>query len=179
VPLGEYARLAASLREANALAEQLGDQNQLGEIAQSMTNYLRLVGDCDEALQAGLRARAFGIALGNRGLELSSTYQIGLVYRQLGDYPGAIKELRTLVDTLVGERLHDRFGSPAVLSVHARAWMATALAELVNSPKVSGSGRRRSRSRPMRRTRSARLLRIFAWAPSISAREVWKERYPL
>jgi tetratricopeptide (TPR) repeat protein len=61
---------------------------------------------------------------------VSSTYQIGLVYRQLGDYRRAISELRTPVDTLVGELLHDRFSSPAVLSVHARAWMATALAEV-------------------------------------------------
>jgi predicted ATPase len=40
VPLGEYARLAGSLREASALAERLGDQHQLGEIAQSKSNRL-------------------------------------------------------------------------------------------------------------------------------------------
>src|SRR5262249_34996817 len=94
VPLGEYAKLAASLRHAAALAEGLGDSHRLGEISQSMTNYLRLVGDCEGALDAGRRARAIGAALGNRNLGTRAAYQLALVSRQLGDYEGAIGALQ-------------------------------------------------------------------------------------
>jgi DNA-binding NtrC family response regulator/tetratricopeptide (TPR) repeat protein len=130
VPLGEYAELSVSLRDANALAERLGDQLQIGELSASMTNYFRQLGDCDEAVRAGSRARVIAVALGNRALEVGATYQLGLVYRQLGDHARAISELRTLVETLVGESIHERFGSPAVYSVHARTWMAMSLADV-------------------------------------------------
>jgi tetratricopeptide (TPR) repeat protein len=130
VPLGEYGRLAESLRRAASLAEGLDDPVRLGEISQSMTNFLRLVGDCAGALQAGRRARAIGAELGNRTLEVRATYQLGLVHRQLGAYDRAISDLRLVVDALTGELLYERFGEPSVLSVHARAWLATTLAEV-------------------------------------------------
>jgi tetratricopeptide (TPR) repeat protein len=130
VPLGDYQRLADSLHRAAALAERLDDPRQLAEISQSMTNYLRLIGDCTGALAAGERARALAGRLGNKTLEVRSTYQLGLVHRQLGDYPRAIGALQTVVDALQGPLLHERFGEPSVLSVHARAWLAIALAEV-------------------------------------------------
>jgi DNA-binding SARP family transcriptional activator len=130
VPLGEYARLAESLRRASALAEELDDPLRLAEISPSMTNYLRLVGDCEGALEAGRRARALGATLGDHTLGLRATYQIALVYRQLGDHERAIAEFQAAVDMLGGERLYERFGEPSVLSVHARSWLATVLAEV-------------------------------------------------
>jgi DNA-binding NtrC family response regulator/tetratricopeptide (TPR) repeat protein len=130
VPLGEYTMLAESLRQAATLAESLGDASRLGEISQSMTNYLRLVGDCDGALDAGRRGCAIGAALGNRVLEIRTTYQLGMVYRQLGDYEHAIPAYRTVVDFLRGDLILERFGEPSVLSVHARTWLATSLAEV-------------------------------------------------
>jgi len=130
VPLGEYTKLAESLRRARALAEELDDPLRLGEIAQSMTNYLRLVGDCEGALDAGRRARALGATLGNHTLGIRATYQIALVFRQLGDHDRAIVEFQAAVDALSGELLYERFGEPSVLSVHARTWLATVLAEV-------------------------------------------------
>ncbi len=130
VPLGEYAKLAESLRRARALAEELDDPLRLGEISQSMTNYLRLVGDCEGALDAGRRARALSATLGNHILGIRATYQIALVYRQLGDHDRAIAEFQAAVDALGGELLYERFGEPSVLSVHARTWLATVLAEV-------------------------------------------------
>jgi len=130
VPLGDYHRLADSLRRAAAAAEGLNDPLGVGEISQSMTNFLRLIGDCDGALQAGERARALGVELGHRTLEMRATYQLGLVYRQVGDYPRAISALAVVVDALQGELLYERFGEPSVLSVHARAWLALALSDV-------------------------------------------------
>jgi tetratricopeptide (TPR) repeat protein len=95
-----------------------------------MTNYLRLVGDCHGALAAGQRARAIGVELGNRTLEVRATYQVGLVHRQLGEYAPAIDALGAVVDALQGDLLYERFGEPSVLSAHARAWLALTLADV-------------------------------------------------
>jgi tetratricopeptide (TPR) repeat protein len=130
VPLGDYHRLADSLRRAAAAAEALNDPLSVAEISQSMTNFLRLMGDCDGALEAGRRARRLARELGARTLEVRATYQLGFVYRQLGDYRQAIEALQSVVDALQGELLYERFGEPSVLSVHARAWLATTLAEV-------------------------------------------------
>jgi transcriptional regulator with AAA-type ATPase domain/tetratricopeptide (TPR) repeat protein len=130
VPLGDYHRLADSLRSAAALAEGLDDPLRLGEISQSMTNFLRLVGDCDGALAAGERARAIGAELGQRTLEIRATYQLALVHRQLGRYEQAIGALQAVIDALQGDLLYERFGEPSVLSVHARGWLATALSDV-------------------------------------------------
>jgi tetratricopeptide (TPR) repeat protein len=130
VPLGDYHRLAESLRNAAALAEGLNDPLRLGEISQSMTNYLRLAGDCDGALEAGRRAHAIGADLESHTLQVRARYQLGLVYRQRGEYSRAIEALASVVDALRGELLYERFGEPSVLSVHARAWLALTLADV-------------------------------------------------
>jgi tetratricopeptide (TPR) repeat protein len=140
VPLGEYAKLAESLRRARALAEELDDPLRLGEISQSMTNYLRLVGDCEGALDAGRRARALSATLGNHTLGLRATYQTALVYRQLGDHDHAIAEFQATVDALSDELLYERFGEPSVLSVHARTWFAAVLAEVGRFTEAIANG---------------------------------------
>jgi tetratricopeptide (TPR) repeat protein len=130
VPLGEYAKLGQSLGEAAVLAEALDDRLRLGEISQSMTNYLRMMGDSDGALAAGRRARAAATAVGNRALEIRATYQLAMVYRQRGDHEDAIGAYQAVVEFLQGSLLYERFGEPSVLSVHARRWLAAALAEV-------------------------------------------------
>jgi tetratricopeptide (TPR) repeat protein len=130
VPLGESVELAESLRDAEALAVKLDDRRRLGEISQTMTHHLRMVGDCEGALAAGQRARAIAGALGDRELEIRANYQIGLVYQQLGHYDRAICVLGTVAEALTGELIHERFGEPSVLSVHARTWLGIALAEV-------------------------------------------------
>jgi len=140
VPLGEYAKLAESLRRARALAEELDDPLRLGEISQSMTNYLRLVGDCEGALDAGRHARALGATLGNHTLGIRATYQIALVYPQCGDHDRAIAEFQAAVEALGGELLYERFGEPSVLSVHARTWLATVLAEVGRFTEAMANG---------------------------------------
>ena len=130
VALGHYTNLAESLRAAEALAQTLADRHRLGEISLTMTLSRAATGDWEGAVSAGQRARTIGAALGDRALEIRATYQLGEVYRQMTDYQEAIREHRAVVDALSGELLLERFGEPSVLSVHARSWLATALAEL-------------------------------------------------
>jgi len=107
-----------------------------------MRNYLRLVGDCEGALDAGRRARALSATLGNHTVGIRATYQTALVCRQLGDHDRAIAEFQAAVDALSGELLYERFGEPSVLSVHARAWLATVLAEVGRFTEAMASGQK-------------------------------------
>jgi tetratricopeptide (TPR) repeat protein len=130
VPSGESAKLAESLRDAEALALKLDDRHRLAEISQTMTHHLRMIGDCEGALAAGERARALAAALGDRRLGIRASYQIGVVHEQRGHYERAIGVLQEVADALGGELMYERFGEPSVLSVHARTWLGTALAEV-------------------------------------------------
>jgi class 3 adenylate cyclase/tetratricopeptide (TPR) repeat protein len=57
VPLGEYGRIFDSLRDAERLAEALGDQRRLGWAAALMINHFHMRGDYDGALVSSQRAR--------------------------------------------------------------------------------------------------------------------------
>src|SRR4029453_1710944 len=67
-PLGEYGRIFDALREAERLAEALGDQRRLGWVAALLTNYFYMRRDYAPALEAGQRARAIATALGDLAL---------------------------------------------------------------------------------------------------------------
>jgi tetratricopeptide (TPR) repeat protein len=130
VALGQYTKLAESLRAAEALAEALADRHRLGEISLTTTLFRAAMGDWENAISAAQRARTIGAVLGDRALEIRATYQLGEVYRQMTSYQEAIREHRAVVEALSGDLILERFGEPSVLSVHARSWLAIVLAEL-------------------------------------------------
>jgi tetratricopeptide (TPR) repeat protein len=140
VPLGEYAKLARTLRDAAGLAESLDDRRRLGEISQSMINFLRTIGDGDGALAAGRRVIAIAAETGDEHLATRARFQLGLVHRQLGQFAPAIDALRHVVAALHGDLLLERFGEPSVLSVHARSWLAMTLAEVGRFPEAVAAG---------------------------------------
>src|SRR5881397_944012 len=57
-PLGEFERILECLREAETLARTLGDQRRLGEATAYLTDYFRLMGDQDRAIDYGHQALA-------------------------------------------------------------------------------------------------------------------------
>jgi predicted ATPase len=89
-PLGEYRRIFDALREAETLAEALGDQRRLGRGAALMTNYFLMRRDYAGALASGQRARAIATALGEFALQVRTHFTLGQVYHGLGAYRQAI-----------------------------------------------------------------------------------------
>jgi class 3 adenylate cyclase/tetratricopeptide (TPR) repeat protein len=130
VPLGEYGRIFDSLRDAERLAEVLGDQRRLGWAAAFMTNYFHNRGDPDRALEAGQRARAIAAALGELALQVETHFHLGHVYHALGDYRQAIDVLLWNVAALTGALLQERLGLPGLASVLSRSWLVRCLTEL-------------------------------------------------
>ena len=129
MPLGEYGRLFDYLRDAERLAEALGDQRRLGWASTLMINYFWMRGDYDRARASGQRACVIATAFGELALQARAYFSLAQVYRTLGDYRQAIDVLRWNVAALTGELRDERYGS-GLLSVASRNLLVGCLCEL-------------------------------------------------
>jgi tetratricopeptide (TPR) repeat protein len=105
--------MAASLhylREAEGLAQALGDQRRLGWVATYMANQFLTTGDPQRAVEVGQRALALAGTLEDAALQVVTRLFLGRVYYGLGDYPQAIDLLRQNLMALDGALLRERFG---------------------------------------------------------------------
>jgi predicted ATPase/DNA-binding winged helix-turn-helix (wHTH) protein len=130
-PLNEEGRILNHLRQAEPLAEALGDQRRLAQLAGYMSVCLRHQGKVDEALASAQRALAIATALGDVGLQAAANSFLGELYLWiLNDYRQAAEVFRRNVEILHGALLPERFGTTNVQSVVSRAQVARCLAEL-------------------------------------------------
>jgi predicted ATPase len=93
-PRLEYGRLLTYLREAEGLAEALGDQHRLAWGAAYMIDCFGATGDLQHAVAVGQRALALAGPLKDAALQVVTHLFLGRVYHRLGDYPQAIDLLR-------------------------------------------------------------------------------------
>jgi tetratricopeptide (TPR) repeat protein len=129
LPLGDYARIYALLRDAERLAEALDDPYRLGWISAWLTHYFWTMRHLDRALEYGQRAVALATPGADSGLDAMAHFNLAEVHYSLGQYRQAIGALEQLVARLTGDRLYARMGGAAVLSVVSRRWLVQALAE--------------------------------------------------
>jgi class 3 adenylate cyclase/tetratricopeptide (TPR) repeat protein len=130
-PLGEARRILDYLRQAEPLAEALGDPRRLGQLAGYMAACLRELGDLDGSLASAQRALAMATALGDIGLQVAANVYLGDVYLlALSDYRRAAEVFRRNVEALHGAPLRERFGTASIQPVYSRAHLAWCLAEL-------------------------------------------------
>jgi class 3 adenylate cyclase/tetratricopeptide (TPR) repeat protein len=128
--LGELERSLECLREAEALAETLGDQRRIGRVSTYVAHSSWWVGDHLRAIKSGQRALAIANELGDFALGAETNYRISQAYYSLGDYGRAKDLLRKNVASLEGDLLYERFGLPGFLSVYSRTCLVWCLAEL-------------------------------------------------
>jgi class 3 adenylate cyclase/tetratricopeptide (TPR) repeat protein len=126
-PLGELDRNLDNLREADALAQALGDQRRLGWVFayRSADSWRR----ADSAQAAEFAQRALGIAraIDDRVLERYCTHRLANASNTLGDYRRAVELYQRVAES--GERLE--FGGESLrLSVMVKHWLAWCLAQL-------------------------------------------------
>jgi transcriptional regulator with AAA-type ATPase domain/tetratricopeptide (TPR) repeat protein len=129
-PLGEFRRMGDVLREAEALGRSLDDPRRLGQVAAYLTDYYRLMGDADRAVEYGTKALAIAEALGDFTLLLRSNTYVGQTYYVRGDYRRATAFLEKNLVALGSDRALDSFGFPQLPSVHSRTCLVWCLAEL-------------------------------------------------
>jgi class 3 adenylate cyclase/tetratricopeptide (TPR) repeat protein len=127
--LGEFGRLFDYLRDAERLAEALGDQRRLGWAAVHMINDFWVRGDYNRALASGQRARTIAMTRGELALQARTHFYLGQVYHSLGNYRQAIDVLRWNVAALTGELRYERFQG-LLLAALSRSWLVRCLVEL-------------------------------------------------
>ena len=130
LPLGEHRRIFDVLREAEVMADAIGDRGRLGRACAYLTNAFFISGNQEQGLAYGRRALAIADALGDGPLQAEAKLRLGQVHHALGEYSRAIEMLSGPVDTLTGDLLNARFGLPLIFSVGCRTWLARALSEL-------------------------------------------------
>jgi tetratricopeptide (TPR) repeat protein len=123
-------RILTYLREAEVLAQAMGDQHRLGLVAAYMTNVFLGTGDPQRAVEVGQRALALAETLGDAALQVVMHLFLGRAYDALGDYPQAIDLLRQNLVALEGAPLREHFGLPGLPSVMSRNALARCLAEV-------------------------------------------------
>jgi class 3 adenylate cyclase/tetratricopeptide (TPR) repeat protein len=126
----ERDRVLTYLREAEALAQGLGDQRRLGWVAAYLTDCFGVIGDSPRAVEVGQRALALAGILGDTALQVVTHLFLGRAYYGLGDYPRAIDLLRQNVVSLDEARLREHFSLPGLPAVLSRDVLARCLAEV-------------------------------------------------
>jgi tetratricopeptide (TPR) repeat protein len=128
--LGDHGRILEHLRQAELLAQALGDQRRLGWIFSYLTRHLLPTAGYDRAIASGERALAIAVAVGDFGLQVATQCLLGQAYYFLGNLHRARDILGNNVVSLDGELLGEPFGLPVPASVYSRTWLVASLAEV-------------------------------------------------
>jgi tetratricopeptide (TPR) repeat protein len=129
-PLGELQRTLAYLREAQPLAEQLGDDRRLGRVSAYLCVAFRRLGDFEGAVEAGERTLSLAAALDDLPLQVVTTLYLGQALWFAGAGRRAVDVFRKNVTSLTSDQLRQRFGAPGYPGVFSMTDMGAILAEL-------------------------------------------------
>ena len=141
--LGQFQRSLERLREAEALAQTVGDRRRLGRIYARLTYNLGSVGQLTAALESGERALALATEEDDIPTALGANVVLARARYGLGDYRRTIETARRN-DTL-RLQVDDPHGPPNV--AFARIWSVLAMAEIgefsegaaIGEPIVAGA----------------------------------------
>jgi tetratricopeptide (TPR) repeat protein len=128
--LGDHGPILEHLRQAETLAQALGDQRRLARVLSYMTRHLGPLAGFDHSITLGERALTIATTLGEVDLQVATQCHLGQAYHFLGQYRRARDFLQRTVASLAGDLLSAYFGLPVPASVYARTWLVASLAEL-------------------------------------------------
>jgi predicted ATPase len=128
--LDEQARVFDHLREAEALAERLGDDRRLGQIVRHLAFYFSTMGEYDRAIAACQRALALATASDAFDVQVAVETTLNRTYYSGGDFRQALDIARRTITLLTGEQHSANFGRGNLPAVVSRVCMAGCLAEL-------------------------------------------------
>jgi transcriptional regulator with AAA-type ATPase domain/tetratricopeptide (TPR) repeat protein len=128
-PLAEYGRLGDVLREAETIAESVGDRRHLGRVAAYASDYYRLMGDPEQAITAGRRALDIAGVEGDMALAVIARTYLGLAFYTRADHLRAMEFFRENVEGLAGDAERRLHGMAQLPAVHSRTWLVACLAD--------------------------------------------------
>jgi class 3 adenylate cyclase/tetratricopeptide (TPR) repeat protein len=127
---GNFERILACLREAEALATTLDDPRRLGQVSSFLSHHFCHMGAYDQAIAAAQRALAVATAEGEGVLHALANLRLGQAYQAQGDYRQAINCLGQTMASLDGAQSHEHFGLTFLPAVIPQARLAECHAEL-------------------------------------------------
>jgi predicted ATPase len=133
--LGQRATSIDHGRQAEALAESLGDEPRLGRAIINLAERAWNSGDSDHSLELGQRALAIAIRLNDVALKTSVNFILGRNAQAAGNYRQGAEILRQVAETLQGDRLYetDSTGMRSVNSLARLAWCLVELGEFAEA----------------------------------------------
>ena len=144
--LGELERMHARLREAEGLADRLGDARRRGWVSMHLGEYDRQTGHFREASALIERAREIAAAIGDLPLRLAADQYLGMAFHALGDYRRAAHHERRAAEFPREEPAPGGFGptqtgTPAGFRAVSLGWLARCLAEIGEFEEGIATGR--------------------------------------
>lgn len=139
-PLPERRQIVTHLREAETLAQALGDPMRLANVHLFMANEQWMHGDHAAAEDSVRRAQELGRDRGDRQLRLVSAFRLGQIHHNLGRYARGVEVLRDAMSSLVGS---ERFTVFHVTPLYPLCcgWLAWNLIELGDFDEAIDRGR--------------------------------------
>ncbi len=144
--IGALERMPALLREAEQIAEQLGDPRRRGWISMHLGEYNRQTGHFREASALIERAHEIATTLGDLPLRLAADQYLGMAFHALGDYRRAADHERRAAEFPREEPAAGGFrptqtGTPAGFRAVSLGWLARCLAEIGEFEEGIATGR--------------------------------------
>jgi tetratricopeptide (TPR) repeat protein len=128
--LGRLDRLFELFRDAEKLAQSIGDPRRLDKIYAFLVQYYWAMAEHRRAIEYGERCVAAGEAFDDLTLRVTGNLYLGHACHGLGDYPRAVEYLDRNVELLEGEKAFEQFGLSGLPYVVSCAWVVECLAEL-------------------------------------------------
>src|SRR6185503_3560786 len=144
-PLGEFDKMLAYLREAEAMAGAISDSRRLGLVSIHTAEYFRQTGRFAEARTLAEQALALGDKLQDVPRQSYAGQYFALACNALGDYRRASELLRVVTQSPQPERRTGALGMVASWDAQqatSLAWFARCLAELGEFDDGVAAGRR-------------------------------------
>jgi transcriptional regulator with AAA-type ATPase domain/tetratricopeptide (TPR) repeat protein len=129
-PLGDPERILAMLREAEALARTLDDPRRLARVFSFMTQYFRLIGHLDLAVESAERALALADRMRDTPFWIVANTFLGTAYDAKGEYRKAADILRKSVEALPGISTGQDVRVAGLVTVFARIYLVYCLADM-------------------------------------------------
>jgi tetratricopeptide (TPR) repeat protein len=129
-PLADHDRVLERLREAEAIAEQVGDQWRLGQILTRMSLSFFSVPALDRAIETGQRALAIANSHAYGDIHSIASIYLSGCNQALGNYQRAIDLATPIVHCLVGDLAYEFYGLEVTPAVTGRGLLAVSLSEI-------------------------------------------------
>jgi DNA-binding SARP family transcriptional activator len=128
--LGEIRQVLECLRKAETLAEQLNDDRRRGRVCAFMTAAHSVLGQLEEAVAAGIRAREIAERVGDLKLRVLATDILEQAHYHRGEYERVVELAADNLAVLPADWVNESFGRFAPASIYDRVSLVRSLAEL-------------------------------------------------